>query len=99
MWVIDDTGIPYIREIPLAALHDRLPKHTNLTAGGVAYVGGELWFADYNCLFVSGGSARYPPRSAEHLDDAVQVFAFYGYGVTNLGWDIDNDTAQRVFAT
>ena len=97
LWVIDDTGIPYIRELPIYALHGKLPKHTNLTAGGLAYVAGELWFSDDNCLFLSGGSGRYPPRNAEHLDDAVRVFEFYGYGVTSLGWDTDHDTAQRAF--
>ena len=97
LWVIDDTGIPYIRELPIYALHGKLPKHTNLTAGGLAYVAGELWFSDDSCLFLSGGFGRYPPRNAEHLGDAVRVFEFYGYGVTSLGWDTDHDTAQRAF--
>ena len=96
LWAIDDTGIPYVREVPLRALDGELPKHTNLTAGGLAYVAGELWFSDESSLFLSGGSGRYPPRSAHHLDDAVRVFEFYGYGVMSLGWDTDNDMARRL---
>ncbi len=96
LWAIDDTGIPYILEAPLPALNGNRPKHTNLTAGGPAYIGGELWFSDARSLFLSGGSGRYPPRNAEQLSNAVRVFEFYGYGVTSLGWDTDSDTAQRL---
>ena len=76
LWVIDDTGIPYILEAQLLALNGELPKHTNLTGGGRAYLGGELWFSDRSSLFMSGGSGRYPPANAEQLDDAAQVFEY-----------------------
>lgn len=45
LWVIDKQGIPYIIEECLDALDTTLPKHTNLTGGGAASMGGELWFA------------------------------------------------------
>ena len=96
LWVIDDTGIPYIVEAPLPELNGELPKHTNLTAGAPAYVGGELWFSDSSSLYLSGGSGRYPPSNAEHLDDAAGVFEVLGYDVISLGWDADTDSAERV---
>lgn len=95
LWVIDDRGIPYILEAPLAVLQHNLPKHTNLTAGGRAYLGGELWFSDYESMYVSGGSGRYPPLNAQQLADAVDVFISYCYKVTSLGWDTENDRANR----
>lgn len=95
LWVIDDRGIPYILEAPLSVLQCSLPKHTNLTAGGRAYVGGELWFSDHESMYVSGGSGRYPPENARQLADAVDVFGSYGYKVTSLGWDFDGGYANR----
>lgn len=95
LWVIDDRGIPYIQEAPLPILADRLPKHTNLTAGGLAYIGSELWFGSYESLYVSGASGRYPPQDAQHLADAVTVFESFGFQATSLGWDSDNDEARR----
>ena len=95
LWVIDGRGIPYIREVKLSVLRNSLPKHTNLTAGGCAYIGGELWFGDYVSIYVSGGSGRYPPKNPQQLADAVGVFEYYGYKVTSLGWDYDNGWAAK----
>ena len=55
LWVIDRSGIPYIIEQPLPDIDNGLPKHTNLTGGEGAYLGGELWFTDNSSLFLSGG--------------------------------------------
>ena len=95
LWVIDEMGIPYICERSLGRLGDARPKHTNLTGGRPAYVGGELWFADNVSIYVSGGSGRYPPRSEAQLDDAVSVFESYDYDVRSLGWDPMRGSARR----
>ena len=95
--IVADTlhSIPYIFEAPIPVLQNNWPKHTNLTAGGRAYLGGELWFRDHESIYVSGGSGRYPPRNPQHLADAADVFRSYGYAVTSLGWDTDNNRAER----
>lgn len=95
LWVIDDTGIPYIFEIRYPLLENTVPKHTNLTGGAPAYMGGELWFFTSESIYFSGGSSRYAPRNAEHLDDAATVFEDYGYEVYCLGWDPEEDKALR----
>ena len=97
LWVIDRQGIPYIIERPLPYIGGIDPKHTNLTGGEEAYLGGELWFSDNTHLFVSGGSGRYPPIDADQLRDAVKVFESYRYRVTSLGWDFKNDRAWREY--
>ena len=93
--VIDDEGIPFIREIPIVALGIELPKHTNLTGGGPAYAGGELWFDTEESLFVSGGSGRCEPIDAEQLEGAAGVFESYGYAVSSLGWDSSRNKPRR----
>ena len=98
LWVIDSNGVPYIREMSIPALEgntDNLPKHTNLTGGETAYVGGELWYRSCIDLYVSGGSGRYPPGDESQLDGAVGVFKGFGYDVTSLGWDEENRCARR----
>ena len=94
LWVIDERGIPYILEEPLAEISSNLPKHTNLTGGGRAYLGGEMWFASSMKMCVSGGSGRYPPVDRQQLEDAVQVLRSFGYDVDSLGWD-DEYGARR----
>lgn len=86
IWVIDSKGVPYIIEADLQQLEWQLPKHTNLTGDGEAYVGGELWFRNGSFLYVSGGSGRYPPLSERQLEDAVGVFEAFSYEVRSLGW-------------
>ena len=93
IWVIDANWVPYIIESTILRLHGP-PKHTNLTGGGQAYVGGELWFRTDTSLYVSGGSGRYFPCHEQQLEDAVEVFRSFGYGVISLGWD-PNSGARR----
>ena len=86
IWVIDSRGVPYIIEAGTPELEWEPPKHTNLTGGREAYVGGELWFRSDGYLFVSGGSGRYPPLSERQLEDVVKVFEAFDYEVRSLGW-------------
>ena len=95
LWVIDLTGIPYIFEAPIPAINSSLPKHTNLTGGGEAYLGGEIWFASTVALYMSGGSGRYPPISETQLEEATRVFESLGYQVSSLGWDCATGKAKR----
>ena len=95
IWVIDSTGIPYIFEKKLQILGNEKPKHTNLTAGGTAYIGGEIWFRNTYSIYLSGGSGRYPARTEQHLSDAVNVFQHYGYEVQSLGWNKEMNKAKR----
>lgn len=96
LWVIDDKGVPFIKEVPVVGLEAEIPKHTNLTGGRPAYAGGELWFQTAELLFVSGGSGRYEPIHPEQLSDAVCVFEAYGYTVTSLGWDALRNSPSRI---
>ena len=93
LWVINDEGLPFVKEIKNVRLNSNLPKHTNLTGGQPAYAGGELWFGTEESLFVSGGSGRYEPIHSDQL--AVGVFRAFGYAVTSLGWDTDRDEPRR----
>ena len=95
LWVIDSRGIPYIIERPLPSLGGNPPKHTNLTGGAAAYVGGEMWFSDGESLYLSGSSGRYHPTNENHLNDAVRVFESYNYRVVSLGWNLVLDLARR----
>lgn len=95
LWVIDSTGIPYILEVPIPAISSHLPKHSNLTGGGEAYLGGEMWFASTVALYISGGSGRYPPVTEAQLEEATHVIEALGYEVTSLGWDDATGKAKR----
>ena len=95
LWVIDRKGIPYIIETPVTAIGCQLPKHTNLTGGKEAYLGGEMWFASQESLYISGGSGRYPPSDEQQLREAAEVFESFDYVVSSLGWDNGTGYARR----
>jgi hypothetical protein len=88
--VIDDSGVPYILDQPVIVLGYSGPKHSNLTGGGQAFVGGELWFKSDQELVVSGASGRYPPEDEAQLEDAIGVFRQFGYETTSMGWEVDS---------
>ena len=93
--MIDENGIPYVLDVSLPELNGKNPKHTNLTGGGNAYVGGEMWFETADALWVSGGSGRYQPVSEDQLVDSVRVFQNFGYSVSSLGWNSESNKACR----
>jgi hypothetical protein len=71
--------------------------HTNLSGGGDAHAGGELWFNDSTSIWFTGGSSRYAPRSRTELDMIVAAFRTSGYRVSSCGWDEENDMPARFF--
>ena len=95
LWVVDQRGIPYIIEERLLVIGSEVPKHTNLTGGGRAYLGGEIWFASEDVLYLSGGSGRYPPSNSRQLEAAAQVFESFGYEARSLGWNPLTGMARR----
>ncbi len=74
-------------------------KHSNLTGGGPASCGGEIWLdaVDSRLLHVSGASGRYRARTPEQLEDAVRVFEAFGFRVRSAGWSEENDWPERTF--
>ena len=99
LWVINERCVLYIREICIERIRYALPKHTNLTGGGKAYIGGEMWFKSDTELWISGWSGRYPPKDAAQLDYAVKVFELFGYQVHSLGWNEKDGEAMRFLET
>jgi hypothetical protein len=100
LWVIDERGIPYLLERASVQppLHGGKVKHTNLTGGGKAACGGEVWFdpvAEAK-VFINGCSGRYGPRTPEQLADAESVFADLGYDVVSFGWNPDANRPFKV---
>ena len=103
LWVMVPTSVSVILEIAPSVrpppLSLGVAKHTNLTGGGPASCGGELWLdpVDNRKLYANGGSGRYPPRTPKQLDDAVEVLSSYGFNVVSAGWSEENDCPERVF--
>ena len=97
LWVIDESGRPCISEAPVARLGPGKLHHTNLTGGGKASIGGEVWFGAPPLIYLSGSSGRYPPRDRDHLEDAERLFRAVGFDVHSLGWDPEIDRPQRVW--
>jgi hypothetical protein len=103
LWAIVPSDVRVILEVAPGVKPPPLTlgvaKHTNLTGGGPASCGGEVWLdpADPRKLYATGGSGRYPPRTPAQLEDAIEVFLSFGFEVISAGWSEDNDCPQRVF--
>ncbi|MGN6307106.1 MAG: hypothetical protein ACTHNH_19980 [Mesorhizobium sp.] len=94
LWVIAEDAVPFGKEC--GAEVDI--KHTNLTAGGKAFCGGEVWFADKESIYLNGGSGRYPCEDDEILLESVKSFYMdIGYRIAIPPFDEDVGQRPRVF--
>ncbi|MCE0908265.1 MULTISPECIES: hypothetical protein [Pseudomonas] len=62
-------------------------KHTNLTGGEAAYIGGELIWLGEQEIIINGCSGRYKPQSALEIESAGEAFTYAGYRVWSTGYD------------
>ncbi len=97
LWVFEESGAPYILEMARVEppLQSGRVKHTNLTGGGAASCGGEIWFETPTRVFMHGSSGRYPPSRAQ-FEDAVRVMKGFGFDVVSFGWDVEQDRPEIV---
>lgn len=82
LWVIDNSPLRIIREKTrnIKRTHDaEFVCHTNLTAWGEAYMGGELFFGDDNNIYINYFSDRYGNPSSTQWEAAKQIFSRLGY--------------------
>ena len=100
LWVVCALNVPYaMEEGELGATITGRGKlsHTNLTGGGTAHCGGELWFDSASKLWLTGGSGRYPPRSAAELEAVERALRAAGYDVISAGWSEELGCPARFF--
>ena len=97
LWVIDERGRPCVSQEPLNRLGPGKLHHTNLTGGGKASIGGEIWFGTLPFVYLSGSSGRYPPTGRDHLEGAECLFRAVGFDVHSLGWDPETHRPLRVW--
>ena len=96
LWVVAPTAVPFALELlPDVRFERGRLSHTNLTGGGPAHSGGEMWFTDHSIIIMNGGSGRYPPRSVDELDEVAKAFKSVGYKVAHMGWDNETSSPAR----
>jgi len=64
-------------------------KHSNLTGGGRAFVGGELVFLNEATIGITGSSGRYRLRSGKEMAAIERAFVNSGYNVWSMGYNQD----------
>lgn len=89
LWVIGQSENPIAFENLEVGrgLESEIIKHTNLTGGGLAHCGGELWFVSEDKVFINGCSGRYGPLSGQELEDAAHAFRTEGFKVASAGYN------------
>lgn len=76
LWVINEFAIIEILwedTINEKDLANNLVKHSNITSGGIAYNGGEMYFASNNRIYINNSSDRYGFRP-DYWDGAINEF-------------------------
>jgi hypothetical protein len=66
-------------------------KHSNLTGGGRAFVGGELVFSSEATITITGSSGRYRLRSGKEIAAIERAFVESGYDVWSMGYNQDTN--------
>ncbi|QGM45094.1 hypothetical protein [Methylocystis heyeri] len=70
-------------------------KHSNLTGGGRAFVGGELVFLEADTIAITGCSGRYRLRSGKEMAAIERAFVESGYNVWSMGYNEDTNRPHQ----
>jgi len=87
LWVINETIIRIIREKTRNVKRTHDPTcicHTNLTGGGRAHMGGEMFFAEDGRVFINPFSDRYGGENISIAQWEATKQYFINVGYTNL---------------
>lgn len=97
LWVVGPNEVPIAIEgpRPTEQLARGYLSHTNLTGGGNAHCGGELWFIDDSTVIINGASSRYAPRGASELNEVALDFKASGYRTATMGWNDETGASNR----
>jgi hypothetical protein len=85
LWIIDQKGLRVILE--RTSNPDAVRGyvcHTNITGGGKALQGGELWFDFSGTIYLNYKSGRYGANSEEHREAVLEYFQRLGFTVVQL---------------
>lgn len=97
LWVVANSNLPVSLENGpnRAFLSRKYLSHTNLTGGGPAHSGGELWFEAPTSIVINGGSSRYTPRGLDEVKEVAGALKACGYEVAHMGWDDEAWSSDR----
>jgi hypothetical protein len=97
LWIIRSDDVPVALEACVwgQALESGCIKHSNLTGGGTAHSGGEVWFIDDERIAINASSGRYGAESRAEFDVVVYAIRRSGYYVASMGFDLDNVTVPN----
>lgn len=91
LWVVTNESVLHALEVcDFGAKREAgVIKHSNLTGGSRAFVGGELLFLDEATIAITGKSGRYRLRSGDEMVAIERAFLESGYGVWSMGYNQD----------
>jgi hypothetical protein len=80
LWIINEDGLWLILEAtPNPAAKRKMVCHTNITGGGKALQGGELWFGHDGKLYFNFRSGRYGGSEQNQFIAIATYFKYMGY--------------------
>lgn len=80
LWIINKDGLFIIPEQTKNSDAGRgVVCHTNLTGGGAANQGGELWFDNDGMVYINNKSGRYGATTLSQRNAVIDYFQFVGY--------------------
>lgn len=89
LWVVTEEHVLHALEACAfgAQREAGVAKHSNLTGGGRAFVGGELVILDEATIAITGSSGRYRLRSGKEMAAIERAFVESGYNVWSMGYN------------
>ncbi|TDO97108.1 hypothetical protein [Flavobacterium sp. 245] len=83
LWIIDTEGTLYIiiESTPNPIAERKCVCHSNMTGGGAALQGGELWFLNPDSIVLNFRSGRYGAETIEHEDAVIEYWELRGFKV------------------